>query len=371
MIAAAPLLLAGAFTTGAFGYMFDYFLWCILFASLVVHTYCFFRLFPRKRLPRTGLVLGNGLVFLCMIGTVALLAESYLRFVAVYTDSFGVSLPARRWFALYTNLNSFGCRDPEWSMNKRPGVRRIAFVGDSYTYGWGIERVEDRFSDLLRERFDLRNSGSVQVMNVAKPGWGTSDEVAPIRDMIERFGVDEIVLCYVPNDIEPLIPVTDEFDPTRPPDYQFMNLDSSPLLDYLYRRMYLPFLSTVRDYHNWLAKAFTDRDIWEKHEAQLREIATMCRANGVTLRVVILPFLITTGKEYQAAGVHTQVRSLLYSMDVATIDLRDVLEERGVEPRTLVVNSLDAHPNESAQVIFAEALWNAWYANEPHAPFER
>ena len=93
-----------------------------------------------------------------MLGVIAMAAETYLRFVAVYTDSFGVSLPARRWFALYTNLNSLGCRDKEWSVARSSGVRRIAFVGDSFTYGWGIERVEDRFVDLIQAEFDRRRT---------------------------------------------------------------------------------------------------------------------------------------------------------------------------------------------------------------------
>ena len=75
--------------------------------------------------------MGNALVFCCMTGMVALAAESYLRFIAVETDPFGLSLPARRWFVLHTKLNSLGFRDNEWSPDKPPGVRRIAFIGHS------------------------------------------------------------------------------------------------------------------------------------------------------------------------------------------------------------------------------------------------
>ena len=33
-------------TSGVFGYLFDYLLWWILLASLLVHTWCFLRFFP-------------------------------------------------------------------------------------------------------------------------------------------------------------------------------------------------------------------------------------------------------------------------------------------------------------------------------------
>jgi len=354
--------LASIFTSDAFGYLFDYFVWWALFLSLILHTWCFFQCFPRKRLRRIGLVLGNSLVFLCLLGSVAMVAESYLRFVAVYTDSFGVSLPARRWFALHTSLNSMGCRDHEWSIEKPAGVRRIAFVGDSYTYGWGIERVADRFTDLIQARFDEQEPGAVEVMNVAKPGWSTADEIRPIHDMITVYGADEIVLCYVPNDIEDLIPTTDSFNPTRPPDYQFINLDSSPLLDYLYRRLYLPLVPTVRGYHDWLAKGYADEGIWRAHVEQLNGIVTFCRTHDVSLRVVLLPFLVTSGKKFDGWRILARLRRMFEASNVPVIDLGQLMADRGVNPRSFVVNALDAHPNEAAHALFARAVWAAFYA---------
>ena len=100
--------------SGAFGYLTDYLLWLAIYVSLLVHTWCFFRFFPRDKHRKSGLLIGNGLVAVCMLGMIALAAESYLRFAAVHTDAFGMSLPARRWFALHTDLNSLGCRDAEW-----------------------------------------------------------------------------------------------------------------------------------------------------------------------------------------------------------------------------------------------------------------
>lgn len=69
-------MVAGLLTGGAFGYLFDYVIWCALYLSLILHTWCFFRFFPRNRRRKTGLVLGNALVFLVLLGGVALGAES-------------------------------------------------------------------------------------------------------------------------------------------------------------------------------------------------------------------------------------------------------------------------------------------------------
>jgi len=347
-------------TSGAYGYLSDYLLFWILLLSLFVHTWCFFKLFPRDRYRWTGIALGNLLVFLCMLGVVAMAMETHIRFTLVETDSFGVSLPARRWFALNTKLNSLGCRDKEWTPGDPLGVRRIAFVGDSFTYGWGIKRVEDRFPDIIQAHFDRIAPGKVEVMNVAKPGWGTGDEIQPVKDMITLYGVDEVVLCYLPNDIEKLLPTTDTFDPIKPPSPTFFNLDSSCLVDWLYRRLYLPRVPTVRGYHDWLAEGYANEKIWHRHQQQLYDIKNFCDEHGVPFRVVLLPFIRVGGEKLRLDRLHTLLGRFFETNHIEYVDLLPTIQ--GIPALDLVVNTADAHPNERANALFAEAIWKAFYA---------
>ncbi len=347
-------------TSGAFGYLFDYILWWIVFFSLLLHTWCFFKFFPWRKRRKLGLGIGNGLVFLCLVGAVGIAAESYLRFMSVQTDSFGVSLPARRWLALYTKLNSLGCRDREWTQSKPDGVRRIAFVGDSFTYGWGIELPKDRFTGRIQSLFDSLAPGTVEVMNVAKPGWDTGDQLQPIKDIIELYAVDEIVLCYVANDIEMLLPTEKGFNPTRPPEPFFFNMDSSCLLDYLYRRIYLPRVPSVRNYYDWLAEGFSDEDIWRRHRQLLGAIIQACQEHGVKLRVALLPFIRTSGDKLHIADLHAMLRGFFEANQIPVADLYPVIA--GFAAEDLVVNHVDAHPNERAHKLFAEGIWQFHYA---------
>ncbi|MFQ5412907.1 MAG: SGNH/GDSL hydrolase family protein [Phycisphaerae bacterium] len=348
------------FIGGAFGYIADYGVWLTMFASVLVHTWCFFKFFPRRRYRRTGMMLGNALVFACMLGAVALVAETYLRFMSVATDSFGVTLPARRWFALYTDLNALGCRDRAWSMDKPPDVRRIAFVGDSFTYGWGVKRVEDRFTDMLQRRFDEATEERVEVMNVAKPGWDTGDEIQPIAAMIRAYGVDEIVLCYVINDIERLLPTSDDFDPKRPPQSQIFNTDSSMLVEYLYYRVVVPRKATVRRYEGWLADGYADAGTWRRQRQRLGAIMDLCRKHDVTFRVVLMPLLRTGTGRLDQAAIHEQLTRVFRAREVPLIDLLPVVSAERAED--LVVSGADAHPNERAHRMFADAIWRAFYA---------
>ena len=345
---------------GVFGYLGDYLIWWLIYVSLLVHTWCFFKFFPRDRRRKLGLVAGNALVFVCMLGLAAAVGETYLRFLSIETDAFGMSLPARRWFALHTQLNSVGCRDVEWTREKPAGVRRIAFVGDSFSYGWGIKRVEDRFPDRLQAEFDHRSPGTVEVMNLAKPGWGTDAQIQPIRDIASLYDVDEVVLCHVCNDIESLLPTRPGFNPTRPPDPGWLNPESSCLLDYLYRRIWLPRVPTVCGYHDWLAEGYGDAGIWKQQQQQLGAIIGYCKDRGVTLRVVLLPYIRTGGEKFHMSGIHATLGKFFEVNETQVLGLLPALA--GHDPDELVVNSQDAHPNELAHQLFAEAIWERFYA---------
>ncbi|MBU0719178.1 MAG: hypothetical protein KJ749_13085, partial [Planctomycetes bacterium] len=348
------------FSSHVFGYWGDYVFWWVLLLSLFVHTWCFFKFFPWKKRRKTGLVAGNTLILFCLLGIAAMVGETYLRFVYVGTDVFGASLPARRWFALHTKLNSFGCRDVEWIPHKPENVRRIAFVGDSFAYGWGIERVENRFTEQIAARFDRRSPGSVEVMNVTKPGWGTAAQLTPVKDLVDRFQVDEVVLCYVLNDIEPLLPVSEDFNPLQPPDPVILDPDRSCLFDYLYRTFWIPRVPAVRGYRDWLVAGFANEEIWLHHQRQLGEIVQYCRSRGVVFRVALLPFLHLTGGEFPARELHAQVREFFDRIGVDTLDLLPTVAGRAAGE--LIVNRRDPHPNELAHQLFAQAIWDRFYA---------
>jgi hypothetical protein len=347
-------------TSGAFGYLFDYLIAWLIVLSIVTHTWSFFRTPWWRTHPRLGLVVGNSLVFACLMSVTALTAETYLRFLAVQTDAFGMSLPARRWFVLYTDLNSVGCRDREWAIPKPLGVRRIAFVGDSFTYGWGIDRPQDRFPDLLQAKFDADAPGTVEVMNLAKPGWNTGQHLQFIREMAPRYEIDEVVLCHVVNDIEDLLPRSPTFDPTRPPETAWLNLDSSCLLDYLYRRVLLPRAPSVRGYHDWLASGYSDPALWERQTDRFRAIGRYCSERQIAFRVVLLPLLAVQGSKLQQEALHARIAGFFDSRSVAAVDLFPVLG--GHSPPSLMVNSHDSHPNELVHQMFANRIWARLYA---------
>jgi len=344
--------------SGQYGYPSDYLLWWIVPFSLGLHLCCFFRLIHGRPRRIWYLIVGNTLMVLLMLAVVGLVAESYLRFVSVETDTFGATLTSKRWFKVFPKLNSSMYRDDEWAEVKPPGVRRIAFVGDSFTYGWGINDRADRFTDRLQRMFDEKSDEKVQVMNAAWVGSDTELQARLISEMVGHFGVDEVVLCYLANDIENLIPKPDGENPLRREKSRIVNTDSSFLLDYLYYRIVVPRQMRI-DYFAWLQRGYETPAIWQRQLEQFDAIITYLRAQGVKLRVVLLPFVRTPDGSFDAASVHRQVAEAFQTRGVEVLDLLGVFQ--GHDPRTLIVNSHDMHPNEEAHKLIADAIWQGLY----------
>jgi lysophospholipase L1-like esterase len=70
-------------------------------------------------------------------------------------------------FHYTANINSFGYRDREFSSLKKDSFK-IAVLGDSFTYGWGVE-LEQAWVKLLEK--NLQQAGlNVETINLGRPG---------------------------------------------------------------------------------------------------------------------------------------------------------------------------------------------------------
>jgi hypothetical protein len=98
-------------------------------------------------------------------------------------------------------LNSHGMRGPEIPVAKPPDTYRIAVLGDSIAFGWGVGQ-EEVFSAVLERRLNELPPPHprYEVLNFALPGYNTAIEVATFEHKALAFGPDAAVLQFVGND---------------------------------------------------------------------------------------------------------------------------------------------------------------------------
>lgn len=89
-------------------------------------------------------------------------------------------------------INSFGMRDRERSLEKATGTVRIAVLGDSFTEAFHVEN-EETFTRLLESRF----KGKVEVLNFGVAGFGTVQELLAYREKVKRFNPDIVLLAFL------------------------------------------------------------------------------------------------------------------------------------------------------------------------------
>ncbi|MEM7052516.1 MAG: SGNH/GDSL hydrolase family protein [Acidobacteriota bacterium] len=95
--------------------------------------------------------------------------------------------------------NRFGLRGPDTTRSKPAGTLRIAGLGDSHMFGWGVGQ-EETFLALLAQRLGQRGV-EVETLNFAAPGYNTAIEAAVYDRKARHFDPDLVVLHFVGNDL--------------------------------------------------------------------------------------------------------------------------------------------------------------------------
>lgn len=96
--------------------------------------------------------------------------------------------------------NSLGMRGDELTP-KRAAERRVLFLGDSVTYGTGVQ-VDETFAHQLGPLLSLALGGEVRCGIAASPGFGIRDQAPFLRRVRDAFVPDLVVSCvFVENDL--------------------------------------------------------------------------------------------------------------------------------------------------------------------------
>ena len=115
------------------------------------------------------------------------------------------SVLRRQEFITHVKINSQGLRDREYELKKLGNTVRIAVVGDSFVFGFGVELNETMVKILeskLNSRLSKKSSINYEVMNFGVSAYGTEQEYILIKNKVINYSPDIIILAFVPNDFK-------------------------------------------------------------------------------------------------------------------------------------------------------------------------
>lgn len=230
--------------------------------------------------------------------------------------------------------NSCGMRSPERPLQKPPGTYRIALLGDSFVFGWGVEQPRifaQRLEDILNER--SAPGRKVEVLNFGIPGYSTFQEVALFKDRGIDFQPDAVLVYFIDNDFGMPFFVRDVFNPNQIlPGASFSRLawshedervqqQKKQLESFNPARALGDLNEIARDRGIPVYLAINARGKWRKDLKRLR-----------------------VEKEQPAIKVIPMLDELVHAIKV-----------RGIDDRTLVLPN-DPHPSASKHELLAEIL---------------
>lgn len=329
----------------------------ILWFGLWGSAYVFVRMRPWRAQTRWARL---GVRFLLSFGTLALVCLTLETGFALFydaTDSFSLVKTSQRWTARHVRLNNMDYRDRKDFTAAKPDDRyRILLLGDSFAYGHGIADVDKRFGDLLEQRCQ-QTFGAVEIYNVSEPGLSTAGEVKRLEEFAQRGPQsDAVLLIYNLNDLDDVAEESRYMVGTiildKPSNVLFRE---SYLLNFLYYRYKQFSRPEFRDYFRWLTESYRG-ETWKRQTANFDSLRKQCDALGVKLLVVVFPFLHNLGAEYPFRHAHANLAEYWRPRADGYLDLLEVMEWNS--SKDLVVNQFDAHPNETAHRLAAEAIWS-------------
>ena len=313
----------------------------------------------RLRLSDAAFRAGRNRIILLAVScaVTALAAEAATRFLFrnVTTGSDNGGFFSLRWArGGHVQTNALGFRERSFSMEKPPGAYRIAVVGDSFTFGNGLE-ADERYT----ERLQAWLPHGYEVLNFGAPGANTPQHLHTLRSRVLPANPDFVLLQWFVNDIEgdsvegrPLI------HPLLPSRAAHNWLQAHSAL-YTVANMRWGEMQVASgmagSYVDYLkARAGDPQSADARRDAEtLKKIIGEVRSQGRAIGIVLFPDPgPDLGESYPFAFLHDHVINVCRESGVPCLDLRQdfaAIPDR----RSLWVSPFDHHPSARANEIAA------------------
>jgi lysophospholipase L1-like esterase len=260
--------------------------------------------------------------------------------------------------------NSLGFRDREFPVPKPPGEYRLLTLGDSFTYGSGIQ-LQDTWPKQLER---LLQEGRKEPLLVINGGFAAGTHTPAGYDVWVQqdglgFAPDMVIVGLCLNDMGngndvPMVgyPVVELWARSGP----------SHLWDYVQKLLEQRRLAAlpVPDFSEVVRK---HPETWNATQQGLRNLKAILDGKSIPLVVAVLPMLsqLDPPQRYPYAGLHTMAVDFCRQAGIRCVDLKD--QVLGRRDEDLWADRTDQHPNHVGQRLLAEGIRD-WLRRERLGP---
>ncbi len=296
----------------------------------------------------------EGKIPLLPLGGDLFVYEPHSSFTYVYDpagDPAGYFGPGGR---LVYRMNRLGFRGPAPAEERSPGTVRILCMGDSYTFGEGVQDEDTYPAQLAR----LLNAGDgagggtparFEVVNAGVQAFSTRLEAALLEPLL-RLRPDVVTLGLFLNDAMPEAETIRLTESARREGASARNHPSRLWAALSERRR------AVRRQNEYIARirASFEPAGWESWRTSLAQMKAMTDRSGSRFVVVIFPVLWNLDGRYPLDDLHGRIEAECKRQGCETLDLLPVF--KGRKAGALWAHPTDPHPNREAHRLAAEAI---------------
>ena len=250
------------------------------------------------------------------------------------------------------SVNALGIRETWDELSSDDERIRVAFLGDSFTFGVSVEpenTLPRQVSRMLTETMPDR----VLTINLGEIAAAPARELEVYEALREAVEPDVVVQIVNVNDFGAhLYQILEDLYHVR--DDRLIVGDTSLLLGYIEKQIrYWMVWNTTLGYYRGGFSPEERADSWLRFERDMRACQERIEANGDTYAIVLFPWLYNLD-HYQLRDMHRRMRDMATSMKVPYLDLLEVFVNRDGE--ALRVCPMDTHPNAEGYRIAAERI---------------
>lgn len=312
---------------------------------------------------------GNLLMILLGAGCAVIVFELCLRLFYDITEPFDIGA-IEAWNPLDDSqftpkLNNFGFREAALDETVlTENTTKILFLGDSFTFGQGVTRGENRFSDIiersLNESLPIGATEKFHIYNASRPGSEPVDWLNFYERVISTYSPSHVFAIFFLRD------GTDLCTSFRCYEDVFAEISSNYTERFFYKYSFIGKLF----YHREMTQEFSDFYVgqiqnaylgsgaetrtWQIQQEALLELRTLSEKNGSSFRLIIFPVLFDLNKNYQFYEVEEEITRFAKEERIPVFSLTPGFI--GENAADLWVSANDQHPNERGHQIAADTL---------------
>lgn len=278
-------------------------------------------------------------------------------------------------------INNAGFRDDEEiTLEKLTNTIRIITLGDSCTYGWGVES-SNTFSKLLEKKLNAASPGvNFQVINAGIPGYTSYQGILLLKHKLLRYSPDIIISAYGWNS-HFIFPYTDRewIKPVSPMHAEVINIARKI---FIYRAVTDVIGRLNKKSKSELKYRVPPEDLRDT----LRQLNDTAVVNNVKVVFTTIPSNVLTGQVAEWTLLKHSLDDNKVNMVLRHKMVNEIISEVAGEKGALLVdvaekfNQLkltegrqlfyrpedemdDVHPNEEGHQVIAEELFKTLSAN--------